>query len=68
MLLIPEAMAFKTAEAGLLTYSFFQLAFPSLWRQRQWLRFAKKIMKITASGNVRGLHPVPFSSFLPTAG
>ncbi len=53
-LLFPKATD-KFAQAGLLTYSIFS----RLPVVQQWL-VVKTIKELTASGNVRDLHPVPF--------
>ena len=53
----PESNDKLVTKAGLLTYFTF-VAFPFL---QQWQRIQKLLLKLTASGNVRDLHPVPFS-------
>ena len=56
----PEATIQKIVRAGLLTF-FFPAAFP--FRNSETVAWsAENIWKITASGNVRDFHPVPFSS------
>lgn len=60
VLLIPKAAINNLTKAGLLTrFTFCGLPVPN----EQWLEVTKGcVMKLTASGNVRDSHPVPFSS------